>query len=135
MLVRICGSCGRKVLQGQQCECQKQRYKIYNREHRDRGRAAFYDSPEWRATAEAARARAGYCDEYMRAYDGRLAPGNVVHHIHPIDEAPGRRLDLSNLVVVSAKTHDHIHREYKAGGDRKALKIAMLEAIRASGQD
>ena len=135
MLTRICNSCGRKVPQGQPCPCQKQRYRVYNREHRDRGRAAFYDSHEWRATAEAARARAGYCDEYIRAYEGRLVPGQIVHHIHPIDEAPGRRVDLDNLVVVSAKTHDHIHREYKASPARKAAMVAMLEAIRATRQD
>ena len=85
--------------------------------------------------ASPARARAGYCDEYARQYEGKLIPGQIVHHIHTVQEAPGRRLDLSNLVVVSAKTHDHIHREYKAGGDRKAIMITMLEAIRASGQD
>lgn len=98
-------------------------------------RAAFYDSHEWRATAEAARARAGYCDEYARQYDHRLIPGKVVHHIHTLEEEPGRRLDLNNLVVVSAKTHDHIHREYAASPDRKAAMVALLEAIRASGQD
>lgn len=133
MLVRICNSCGRKVPQGQPCPCQKQRYRVYNREHRDRGRAAFYDSHEWRATAEAARARAGYADEYARAYDGRLIPGKVVHHIHPIDEAPGRKLDLSNMICVSAKTHDHIHREYAASPDRKAAMVDLLEAIRPIG--
>ena len=130
MLVRICGSCGRKVLQGQRCECQKDRFKVYNHEHRDKDSNDFYSSAQWKAAAEAARSRAGYADEYALHYEHKLIPGKLVHHIFPIDEAPGRRMDLDNLVCVSAKTHRRIHEAYEAGGRRKVEMQARLCAIR-----
>ena len=133
MLVRICGTCGRKVPQGQQCECQKDRFKVYDREHRNKEHADFYWSARWKGTAEAARSRAGYADEYALHYEHKLVPGKLVHHIVPIDDAPELMLDLNNLVCVSAKTHDMIHAEYKAGGQRKEEMQARLRAIRRRG--
>lgn len=130
MLVRICGSCGRKVPQGQQCECQKQRYKIYNREHRDKDRSDFYNSTQWRRTAEAVRIRAGCIDEYALHYEHRFIPGRLVHHIVPINENPALRLDLNNLVCLSPKSHDFVHAAYAEGGQHKAEIQAQLRAIR-----
>lgn len=130
MLVRICGSCGRKVLQGQRCECQKDRFKVYNREHRDKESNDFYSSAQWKAAAEAARSRAGYADEYALHYEHKLMPGKLVHHIFPIDERPWLRLDFDNLVCVSSKTHRMIHDAYEAGGRRKVEMIAKLQSIR-----
>lgn len=130
MLVRICGSCGRKVLQGQRCECQKDRFKVYTHEHRDKDSNDFYSSAQWKAVAEVARSRAGYADEYVLCYEHKLMPGKVVHHIIPIDEAPGLRVDLNNMVCVSAKTHRKIHDAYASGSCRKAEMQARLRAIR-----
>lgn len=133
LLVRICGSCGRKVLQGRQCDCRKQRHQVYDWEHRDKAHADFYGSTRWKGAAEAARSRAGYADEYALHYEHKLVPGKTVHHIVPIDEAPELMLDLNNLICVSAKTHDMIHAEYKAGTKRKAEMQVKLSDIRKHG--
>ena len=130
LLVRICGSCGKKVPQGQQCDCMTNRFKVYTREHRDKDSNDFYSSAQWKATAEAARARAGYADEYILHYERRLTPARLVHHIVPVDEEPGGKLDMDNLVCVSARTHKMIHDAYGKGGKIKAEMLAKLRAIR-----
>ena len=67
MLTRICAACGRLVTQGARCACQASRHKAYDRERRDKDKARFYHSREWRAVAAAVRARAGYADELAKA--------------------------------------------------------------------
>lgn len=64
--------------------------------------------------AKAARQRAHYLDEYELKYCGRMQEGKVVHHIYTPDERPDLALSLSNLVVVSKRTHDKIHQSYNS---------------------
>lgn len=132
MLMRICARCGRKVPQGEKCPCSKQRHQAYDREHRDREKAEFYSSWAWKSVARAARARAGYADEYLLAKEGRLGKGGIIHHIQPIDERPERRLDMGNLICVSYATHEYIHQEYAAGKERKKEMQRILFEIRAA---
>lgn len=131
LLVRICGSCGKKVLQGQQCDCQKQRFKAYTQERRSRESNDFYSSLQWRRIAEAARARAGYADEYILHYEHKLVPARLVHHIVPFEDCREGRLDMDNLICVSVRTHRLIHDAYDKGGQSKAEMQAKLRAIRS----
>lgn len=128
MLTRICSKCGKHVPQGSQCPCRKKRHLEYDRDSRDKGKADFYSSASWKRVAAAARARAGYADEYAFVYKGRLERGNIVHHIIPLEERPDLALDLRNLVCVSAATHDRIHRAYQNG--EKAEMQEKLRGIR-----
>ena len=41
MLTKICGKCGKKIKQGERCECQKERHKVYNDLYRDRVKNTF----------------------------------------------------------------------------------------------
>ncbi len=132
-LVRLCGLCGAKVPQGQSCKCQKRRHQEYDKARRNHVHAAFYSSAGWKHTATAARARAGYADEYAMMYKGRLERGNVVHHIIPLEDRIDLALDLGNLVCVSAATHDMIHRAYGAGTAQKRDMMERLFAIRGRG--
>ena len=132
-LVRRCSVCGAVVRQGDRCGCQKLRHKRYDREHRDKERADFYSSGVWKRVADAARARANYADEYALRYDRKLLSGKIVHHVVPVEDDPGRRLDLGNLVCVSPKTHDMIHRAYEAGEREKREMMEQLFAIRGEG--
>ena len=129
MLTRICPSCGRPVQQGEACPCQAKRHKAYDRERRDKDRAKFYHSREWRAVVAAVRARAGYADELAKA-SGRLVPGSVVHHIHPVGERPDLRLSLGNLIYVSARTHKAIHDAYdKSPQTKKEMQSRLFAAL------
>ena len=102
MLNRICEICGRTVRHGKPCVCRAMRHRRYDERWRDKDKAAFYHGKAWQRTAEAARKRAQYVDEVIYAETGRLVPGAIVHHIEPIDENPMRKLDMENLIFVSA---------------------------------
>lgn len=130
MLMRICGQCGRKIVQGQQCSCQADRHHAYDSEHRDKKRARFYHSREWRQISQAARMRAGY-DEVIYRDTGRLIPCDVVHHIEPIADRPDLRLSMSNLICVTAKTHRRIHAAYDHDPTTKQQMIARLREARS----
>ena len=129
MLMRICAVCGRKVEQGKRCPCQKQRHKAYDREHRDKSKAAFYNSPGWKYLARAKRRMASYTDEYVEAVDRKLKPGKIVHHIIPLSDDMSLALDVGNLICVSEATHNYIHREYEKGEDAKRQMQAKLFSI------
>lgn len=130
MLKRICDICGRTAAQGKPCPCRASRHRVYDRERRDKDKAAFYNGQAWQRTAEAARARAGYADEVIFAETGRLIPGAIVHHIEPIVENPARKLDMENLIFVSAATHKKIHDAYSKSSRAKREMQEKLAAIR-----
>ena len=132
MLNRLCAVCGRTVQQGQRCECQKKRHKAYDREHRDKDKAAFYHSLAWAKLRNQIKMRACGCDEYVRETDCRLILGAIAHHIYPLDEFPELKLKASNLIYVSAKTHEMIHAAYDKGGQYKAEMQGKLWAIALS---
>ena len=131
MLNRICDICGRTVVQGRSCPCQAQRRSTYDRERRDKNKAAFYHGKAWQRTAKAARIRARYADEVVFAETGRLVPGAIVHHIEPIGENPVRKLDMGNLIFVSAATHKKIHDAYDKSSRVKREMQEKLREIRA----
>lgn len=130
MLNRICDICGRTVKQGKPCLCRVSRHRDYDRERRDKNKAAFYHGKAWQRTAEAARRRAQYADEVVFAETGRLVPGAIVHHIEPIGENPVRKLDMENLIFVSAKTHKEIHDAYNKNSRAKREMQEKLAVIR-----
>jgi len=97
---------------------------------RDKNKAAFYHGKAWQRTAEAARRRAQYADEVVFAETGRFVRGNIVHHIEPIGENPARKLDMENLIFVSAQTHKKIHDAYNKNPRAKREMQERLTAIR-----
>ena len=129
MLNRLCAVCGKTVPQGQRCECQKKRHKTYDREHRDKGRAAFYHSLAWTKLRNQIKVRACGSDEYVRMTECRMVPGTIAHHIYPVDEFPELKLKDDNLIYVSARTHEMIHVAYDRGGQCKAEMQGKLWAI------
>ena len=133
MLMSICGVCGRKKPLGKICECQKNRHRYYDSERRDKESAAFYHSPQWVRMQKAIKARAGGCDEYIKATEGRMIPGSIVHHIEPLKEDPDDRLNTENLILVSPKTHRMIHDRYAMGRNEKtAMQDALKKAVHRS---
>ena len=128
MLTRICQRCGKHVKQGEKCSCYSPP------ERRDKEAHDFYFSYEWKRVATAARNRADYTDEYMLTYCGKAMQGNTVHHIYTIHERPDLKLSLDNLIVVSNRTHDMIHKAYKEGGLTKEIMQKKLLMIRGQGQ-
>lgn len=91
----------------------------YEREGRRKDVRAFYDSPMWRKLRDSIKARANGYDEWERAVNGRIVPGEIVHHIYPADEYPAMRLLPGNLIFVSKMTHERIHAVYRQGREAK----------------
>ena len=135
MLMRICSRCGRRLQVGETCTCTgsksriRQHNKSYDKMKRNKERAAFYASPSWMTLKRAAKARAYGLDE-LRLYQGRMVPGDVVHHIIPITDDPSRSLDADNLICVSNQTHRYIHAQYDRGGKAKKEMQDLLFEIR-----
>ncbi len=134
MLMRQC-ICGQMVKQGKKCPvCSKKYQKQYDRTKRDKGRAAFYHSVNWKRIAEAIKARASGLDEYELAH-GRVVRGTIVHHIEPLSERPDLGLDMRNLIYVSDLTHQIVHAEYAKGEAACArMKEKLREAVPPFGK-
>ena len=130
MLTTICGRCGRVIKQGGRCPCELERQREYDRDNRNRESAAFYHSKSWKLLQQAVASRAGYTDEYVKFYKGRVQPGRIAHHIAPINERPELRLDGRNIIYVSDKTHQMIHAEYNKGIKEKEEIQRQLYRIR-----
>lgn len=128
MLMKICAKCGRKLPQGAKCICQNDRHKIYNAERRDQEKNSFYHSAAWNRLVAMVKARANGLDEYALS-QGNLEIGNTVHHIFTIDERPDLKLSLDNLIYLSAKNHNIIHREYNKDAVSKKNLQAKLQRI------
>lgn len=130
MLMTICGVCGRKIPQGTTCPCQRARHKTYNREHRDSRANDFYHSTQWEHMRQVIIARAHGADELVMSEQGRLIAGNVVHHIETLQDAPGKRLNAGNLILLSAKTHAAVHAAYdKSDKDKQAMIERLHRAL------
>ena len=135
MLTKICGRCGRVIKQGTQCPCEAERQREYDCEHRNRESASFYHSKSWKLLQQAVASRAGYTDEYLRYYKGRIQQGRIAHHIAPVDERPDLRLDGRNIIYVSDKTHQMIHAEYGKGEREKREMMMRLYRIRMDAEE
>ena len=134
MLMRIC-VCGEMVPQGKKCPvCAKKYHKQYDSEKRNKERAAFYHSANWKRVSEAIKARASGLDEYEFAH-GRVVAGAIVHHIEPLSEKPDLGLDMHNLIFVSDLTHQIVHAEYSKGEEAcERMKQKLREAVPPFGK-
>ena len=126
MLMRLC-KCGRRLAQGQECTC---RHKFYDKQSRDKSKKKFYASMTWKKIVEKVKARANGLDEYQLAVNGVIVIGTTVHHVYTTDERPDLKTDLSNLIFVSAQTHNMIHAEYRRNGESKSAMQKKLWSIR-----
>ena len=130
MLKRLCPACGRSKVPGVPCECQRGRHRLYDKMQRNEKAAGFYHSPAWRATQRAVRSRAGGCDEWIKATEGRMVPADTVHHIEPLEDSPGASLALDNLICVSRRTHKYIHDRYALGrNEKQAMQGRLRDAL------
>ena len=132
MLMKICAKCGRKLPQGTRCICSKQRekerHKIYNAERRDQEKNKFYHSKDWEVLVALVKARANGLDEYALS-QGYFEIGNTVHHIYTIEERPDLKTSADNLILVSARNHNRIHKEYERDVTAKKILQAKLYGI------
>lgn len=111
-----CSQCGKKILQGQQCECNKNRYKDYNKRIRynkdNKKYNDFYNTGDWKRVSGFIRIKYnGLCLMCLLKYK-EIIPVDVVHHIEPIRDDYSKRLEEDNLIPLCHGCHnsiDHIN--------------------------
>lgn len=123
--------CGVKIDISKQCcnkcvdfytEKRRESYRMYD-EKRDREAHAFYNTPEWKTLRDVILKRYAGIDLYLYYTKGVVEKANTIHHIIEINEDVDRRLDDKNLLPVTQKTHEKIHRMYQRN------KIATQELL------
>lgn len=112
MLYKLCGRCGKKLLQGSKCSCAKERHKVYDRKYRNKDNAEFYHSKAWKSMTALCKLKANGLDMWELIINKRIVKGTLSHHIEELEDNRARALDITNLIWVSDKTHAFIHSEY-----------------------
>ncbi len=83
---------------------------------RDKQYHNFYLSTEWERTKQHVHnIYHGLC-LYSLLVEGKAVEAAHVHHIEPIKEAWSKRLDIDNLIPLSASKHNEVEAVYKTDG-------------------
>lgn len=92
---------------------------------RDKQYHGFYLSPEWaRMKRYIHNKHHGLC-VYSLFENNTIAQADAVHHIIPLREAWGKRLDISNLIPLAGSVHGTIESEY-AHGDKAGMQDRLF---------
>lgn len=123
-IYRRCGKCGKKIVQGNTCECVKATRKEYNknvRYNKDKEYSTFYNSMHWKRMSSYIRCKYnGFCLVCYIKYKV-LKVADVVHHIVEIKEDYSKRLEEDNLVTLCHSCHNILHSNYTEK-EKKELK-------------
>lgn len=137
-IYKRCSRCGKRILSGNRCPCEKERHKEYDRFKRDRRSKQFYDSAEWiRARTDAMNTDQGI-DVYLFVTKGEIKQADTVHHIIPLKENWEKRCDITNLISLHHDTHSLIEQMYKKNKQRIQRELAEIlkkyrETVRQGG--
>lgn len=130
MLMTVCGRCGKKKPVKTQCECRKERYKVYDKYCRNKDRAEFYHSKSWKTLSAMCKARANGLDIYELIVNNRFVKGTLSHHIEELKDNKSRALDINNLIWISDKTHTYIHSQYdKSDEDKLSMQNKLFDIL------
>ena len=71
----------------------------------------------------------GEIDVYCYMTTGEIKLADTVHHIAPLRDAWGKRLDTDNLMSLNHSTHSEIERLYSE--DKQGMMERLKEMLRA----
>lgn len=131
MIWKRCSRCGKRLPTGVTCDCIKQRHKEYNQYSRDKTSADFYDSTDWKKMRKRVMQIYDGMDLYLYETTGEVVAAETVHHIEPLKDNWDKRLDVMNLIPVSASTHNQIHKLYetKQRETENKLRAIVTDAL------
>lgn len=139
-IYKRCIRCGKRIPSGSTCECfrlaESDRYKQYDRQRRNPKSKSFYSSNEWIKARDAALQADDGIDVYVFMTTGRIVAADTVHHIIPLRDDWGRRLNVGNLMSLHHDTHSMIEQEYKKDkqGMERRLSRMLNEYRKSAGQ-
>lgn len=137
MLYKRCSRCGKRMPIGVMCECmpkrntkyhktsnqlsdEKQRQKRYDMEKRNKESAKFYSSGTWQKLRETVKQKYRVqefegIDVYSFFKFNKIEIGRIMHHIRPVKDYPELKLRADNLILLTDKNHEIIHKRMDEG--------------------
>ena len=129
MLKTLCIKCNKKINKGEKCKC-RNRNKDYDRFNRNKETKIFYHSKEWSRLTALCKSKCNGLDLYELYENNKIVKGELSHHIIPVEEDEEKKYDIDNLIYVSHKTHNFIHRIYaRSKEEKKALQIKLFNYL------
>ena len=128
-IYKRCSRCGKRILAGTICGCQKRRYREEDKYTKDDKYKLFYKSRSWNRARDIAIDFYGGLDIYSLYILGRMEYGQTVHHIVPLKECWERRTDVSNLIYLTESNHQIIHNIMIQGETQKQEVLSLLFSL------
>lgn len=100
----------------------KEAYRKYRTNRPDAEYQAFYSSKEWKSKRDKIMAKFKYIDLYAYYKNKEIVEATLVHHINEVKEDYSKRLSDDNLIAVSSKSHNEIHRRMNNGEREIVIK-------------
>jgi 5-methylcytosine-specific restriction endonuclease McrA len=122
--------------QGERCpKCLSEKRRKYEEKKRDKERARFYQSKDWRIVRQKVIDYYAGVDIWFLGMTGKLKPclNLTVHHIFEYSKHPSLALAVTNLIPVSAQSHNEIHIYYDSGRFEEAIEIINTGKKRFEG--
>lgn len=129
----ICTECKSK-----QQQRTKERHKQYKSNRNDRREQKFYTSKEWLQLKEHLKVKyKGLC-LWSYFIDNKIVMADVNHHIEPVKESWNKRLDIYNVIPLSNRMHQIIHKKYETDKEKTQQELRELlfkwKEIEGNGQ-
>ena len=125
-IYKRCSRCGKRLLEGTQCECRKARHKEYKRYRKDSKEQSFYSSNAWLSIKEILKDRYKELDIYSYYVLNKIEYGQTMHHIEELKDNWGRRLDRDNIIYLTESNHQLIHKLYRESPKKKKETMQLL---------
>lgn len=103
MIGKYCEYCRSIQPYDHQCKSKPKRTTAVNHNN-------FYSSNVWAKKRESIKIKCFGLDIYKLVIDGVIEYGDVVHHIVPLCDDYNLRLNDNNLILLSNKSHQEIHK-------------------------
>lgn len=109
----------------------KQRYKVYQTvrlmDDEQKKYQSFYKSAQFIRTRDSVIANCFGIDIVHYYRTSKVIQGYTVHHIIELSEDYSKRLDVDNLIYLTERDHQHVHREYNKGDrEKKAMQKILI---------
>lgn len=125
-IYKRCSRCGKRLPSGTSCECLKKRHREYDRYSRDKKSKDFYNSQAWLKKRTDVMDIDGGIDVYLYMTTGEIVLADTVHHIIPLKDDWGKRLDEDNLMSLNHDTHSIIEQQYKKNKPEMIKKLQKM---------
>lgn len=121
MIYDRCTRCNKRIPAGSKCSCSQPEKRVYAKKDSTDKFVAFYNSAQWQRTRAEAKNRYNNLDLYSLYILKRIEQADTVHHIESVKEAYDKRFSIENLIPLTHRNHQVIHRMMEEGEDVAGL--------------